>query len=43
MLTVVESGFDGIPAFRRAKAFEMDSKGWAGQMVNIQKYLAANA
>jgi uncharacterized protein YndB with AHSA1/START domain len=42
-LKVVESGFDAIPASRRAKAFEMDSKGWAAQLVNIQKYLAANA
>jgi uncharacterized protein YndB with AHSA1/START domain len=39
-LTVVESGFDGIPAERRAKAFEMDSKGWAAQMGNIKKYVA---
>jgi uncharacterized protein YndB with AHSA1/START domain len=43
VLTVVESGFDKIPASRRIKAFEMNSKGWAGQMKNIQKYLAANA
>jgi uncharacterized protein YndB with AHSA1/START domain len=43
VLTVVESGFDGIPASRRAKAFEMDSSGWASQLVRIQKYLAANA
>ena len=39
LLTVVESGFDGIPAARRATAFEMDSKGWASQMVRIEKYL----
>lgn len=43
LLKVVESGFDKIPASRRAKAFEMDSKGWAAQMENIRKYLAANA
>ena len=41
LLTVVESGFDKIPASRRAKAFEMNSKGWAGQMENIKRYLAA--
>ncbi len=40
VLTVVESGFDGIPASRRAKAFEMDSLGWAAQMENIKKYVA---
>ena len=41
LLTVVESGFDQIPASRRAKAFEMNSKGWAAQMENIARYLAA--
>jgi uncharacterized protein YndB with AHSA1/START domain len=41
LLKVVESGFDGIPEARRAKAFEMDSKGWASQMKNVEKYLAA--
>ena len=40
LLTVVESGFNGIPAARRAKAFEMDSQGWTAQMRNIEKYLA---
>lgn len=40
MLTVVESGFDGIPAGRRLKAFEMNTKGWEGQLRNIHKYLA---
>jgi uncharacterized protein YndB with AHSA1/START domain len=42
-LTVVESGFDGIPAERRAKAFEMDSNGWAAQMKNINKYVAEHS
>lgn len=40
LLKVVESGFDKIPASRRAKAFEMDSMGWESQMKRIQKYLA---
>jgi uncharacterized protein YndB with AHSA1/START domain len=40
MLTVVESGFDKIPAARRAKAFEMNSMGWGMQMENIAKHLA---
>ncbi len=40
LLKVVESGFDEIPEARRAKAFEMDSKGWAAQMKNIEKHLA---
>src|SRR5687767_11453761 len=29
-LTIVESGFDAIPESRRAKAFSMNSSGWAG-------------
>jgi uncharacterized protein YndB with AHSA1/START domain len=41
LLTVVESGFDRIPAARRIKAFEMNSQGWATQMRNIERYLAA--
>jgi uncharacterized protein YndB with AHSA1/START domain len=40
LLKVVESGFDKIPAHRRAKAFEMNSEGWAGQLKNIAKHLA---
>jgi uncharacterized protein YndB with AHSA1/START domain len=42
LLTVVESGFDKIPASRRVKAFEMNSAGWDGQMKKIQTYLAAS-
>jgi len=40
LLTVVESGFDKIPASRRAKAFEMNSMGWGMQMENIARHLA---
>ena len=40
-LTIVESGFDAIPASRRAKAFSMNEKGWAGQAENIRKFVAA--
>lgn len=29
---IVESGFDGIPAARRAKAHEMHEQGWVGQI-----------
>ena len=39
-LTVVESGFNRIPAARRAKAFEMNDQGWSGQMKLIEKYVA---
>jgi len=42
-LTIVESGFDAIPASRRATAFEMNGKGWTAQVDNLRRYLAANA
>jgi uncharacterized protein YndB with AHSA1/START domain len=38
-LTIVESGFDAIPASRRAKAFSMNDKGWTGQAENIRTFL----
>jgi uncharacterized protein YndB with AHSA1/START domain len=43
LLTVVESGFENIPASRRVKAFEMNSGGWAEQMQNIKNYLTGSA
>jgi uncharacterized protein YndB with AHSA1/START domain len=39
-LTITESGFEGIPLARRAKAFEMNSEGWAAQVRLVEKYLA---
>ncbi|HEV7784538.1 MAG TPA: SRPBCC family protein [Thermoanaerobaculia bacterium] len=39
LLTVVESGFDRIPAERRAEAFRMNDNGWAQQMENIQRHV----
>jgi len=40
MLTVVESGFDQIPAERRAEAFRMNSQGWTAQMENIRRHVS---
>lgn len=40
-LTIVESGFDAIPASRRAKAFSMNDRGWAAQAENIRKFVTA--
>src|SRR5579863_1546735 len=40
LLTVTESGFDRIPAHRRADAFRMNDNGWAQQMKNIEAYVA---
>jgi uncharacterized protein YndB with AHSA1/START domain/uncharacterized damage-inducible protein DinB len=39
-LTIVESGFDAIPASRRVTAFDMNSAGWDGQAKNLRKFLA---
>ena len=43
LLKVVESGFDRIPAERRAQAYRMNEGGWATQMQNIEQYLAKAA
>src|SRR5208282_2713428 len=40
LLSVVESGFDGVPLARRPKAFEMNTHGWEMQMKQIAQYLA---
>lgn len=40
-LTVIESGFDRIPALRRAEAFRMNDHGWAEQLRNIERHVAA--
>jgi uncharacterized protein YndB with AHSA1/START domain len=40
LLTVVESGFDKIPAHRRDEAFRMNDNGWGVQLKNIDTYLA---
>jgi uncharacterized protein YndB with AHSA1/START domain len=40
-LTVVESGFDRIPAARRAEAFHMNDAGWAEQVENIARYVSS--
>jgi len=39
-LSVVESGFDSIPAARRATAFRLNTSGWDEQLVNIEKHVA---
>ena len=41
-LTVVESGFDKIPAARRDEAFLMNSGGWEAQIKNIEAYVTGN-
>jgi uncharacterized protein YndB with AHSA1/START domain len=41
VLTVTETGFDGVPPERRLNAFRMVSAGWEGQMRNIQRHVTA--
>jgi uncharacterized protein YndB with AHSA1/START domain len=38
---VTESGFDALPAARRAEAFRMNSQGWDAQMHNIERHVVA--
>ena len=40
LLTVTESGFENIPAVRRADAFRANDGGWTQQMKNIENYVA---
>jgi uncharacterized protein YndB with AHSA1/START domain len=38
-LTIVESGFDRVPAHRRERAFRMNTGGWAAQAENLRKHV----
>lgn len=40
LLTVVESGFDAIPAHRRDEAVRMNDGGWAEQMLNVERHVS---
>lgn len=39
-LSIVESGFDAIPAGRRDEAFRMNDGGWTQQTKNLAAYVA---
>jgi len=41
LLTIVESGFDQIPAHRREEAIRMNDGGWAAQTKNIERHVTA--
>jgi uncharacterized protein YndB with AHSA1/START domain len=43
VLTVVESGFDGIPLTRRLEAYRGNDQGWAAQMKAIERYVSQAA
>ena len=38
-LTIVESGFDGIPAYRRDEAYRMNEGGWTSQTEKLRRYV----
>ncbi|HET7040791.1 MAG TPA: SRPBCC family protein [Gemmatimonadales bacterium] len=38
-ISIVESGFDLLPATRRAEAFRMNEGGWASQSKKLAKYV----
>jgi uncharacterized protein YndB with AHSA1/START domain len=40
LLLLTESGFDQVPADRRAEAFRMNDGGWTEQMKNIENHVA---
>lgn len=40
LLTVVESGFDGIPVARRLEAYRGNEQGWSLQMTSVEKYVS---
>jgi len=40
-LTVVESGFDRIPAHRRDEAYRMNDGGWKSQIEKLRRYVAS--
>ncbi len=42
-LTITESGFEGLPLERRAKAFTENEGGWEAQLSLVAKYLAREA
>jgi uncharacterized protein YndB with AHSA1/START domain len=41
LLTIVESGFERVPARRRERAFRMNEGGWAAQAETLKKYVEA--
>ncbi|HET6149149.1 MAG TPA: SRPBCC family protein [Polyangia bacterium] len=41
LLTMVESGFDALPADRRAEAYRENDGGWTEQLQNIERHIRA--
>jgi uncharacterized protein YndB with AHSA1/START domain len=42
LLVVTESGFEKLPAARRAEAFRMNDRGWSTQLSNIETHVTRN-
>jgi len=42
VLTIIESGFDGIPLARRAEAFRGNDGGWTQQMQRIERHVSSS-
>jgi uncharacterized protein YndB with AHSA1/START domain len=42
VLTIIESGFDGIPLARRAEAFRGNDGGWTQQMRRIERHVSSS-
>lgn len=40
LLSVVESGFDNVPAHRRLEAFRMHTNGWEAQLKNVANHVS---
>lgn len=43
LLRLTESGFNAIPAARRAEAFRINDDGWTKQITNIAAHVASNS
>ena len=43
LLTVTETGFDGVPLARRLDAFEANEEGWTLQITLVEKYVMQHA
>jgi uncharacterized protein YndB with AHSA1/START domain len=41
-LTVIESGFDRIPAHRRDEAYRMNDGGWKSQVENLRRHVTSS-
>jgi uncharacterized protein YndB with AHSA1/START domain len=43
LVTVVESGFDGLALARRTRVFEGNTKGWEIQLASLSRYAGQGA